>query len=103
LLAGVLLTASLLEPSTARPEGARIPASERIPEGFGTLPERLEDWSPRELRRLPGIGETRALAITQARFERGLCTGPEALDPVPGIGPRTVEAIRAWLAQRGRE
>lgn len=54
---------------------------------------------PRDLRRLPGIGERRALAIARARWERGLRGGPEAWDSIPGIGPETIRRIREFLAE----
>jgi hypothetical protein len=60
----------------------------------------LDRWSPRELRRLPGIGQARALAIARARFDEGLRGGVDMLERVPGIGPETTRRIRAWLAER---
>jgi hypothetical protein len=54
----------------------------------------------RDLRRLPAIGPARALAIVRARYEHGLRGGPYAWDRIPGIGPETVHAARAWLAAR---
>ena len=54
---------------------------------------------PRELRRLPGIGEARAIAIARLRWERG--GAPLYLGEVPGVGPGTVAAVRAWLEERG--
>jgi hypothetical protein len=71
---------------------------ERAP--FGLLDPPASDpdrMSPRELRRLPAIGPTRALAIARARWEEGLTGGPEAWDEVPGIGPETVRSIRSAI------
>ena len=57
----------------------------------------------RELRILPGIGETRALAILTARAARRRA----GLDPtfdwstVHGIGPRTLERVEGWFCERG--
>jgi DNA uptake protein ComE-like DNA-binding protein len=74
-----------------------------VPEGFlDERAPRLEAASPRELRALPGIGETRALAIARARFEQGGLAGPGALERIRGIGPATVERVRAALARPGR-
>jgi hypothetical protein len=101
LCAGWLVAASVLEGHAAPPVAARF--AERMPEGFGRLPARLADWSPRELRRLPGIGPTRALAIARARSPERPASRPEDFDRVPGIGPATVAAIRAWLAAREAE
>lgn len=54
--------------------------------------------SPRDLRRLPAIGEARAIAIARERWARR--GDPSfALDDVRGIGPVTIERIEAWLAR----
>lgn len=55
--------------------------------------------APRELRRLPGIGESRAIAIARLRWQRG--GEPLFLGDVPGIGESTVAEVRAWLEARG--
>jgi len=59
----------------------------------------IDRWSPRELRRLPGIGQARALAIARTRFDEDLHGGVDALERVPGIGPETARRVRAWLAE----
>ena len=51
-----------------------------------------------ELERLPGIGPALAARIVTDRDRRGLFPSPEALLRVPGIGPRTLERIRAYLS-----
>ncbi len=57
--------------------------------------------TPRELRGVPDVGETRALALARAFWERG---GVEfELTEIPGIGPVSSARIRAWLATRGAE
>ena len=63
-------------------------------------PVDLASSPPRELRRLPGIGPSRANAIVRLRRERG---GAEfELQQVPGIGPRTEERVRRWLSEQER-
>ena len=54
--------------------------------------------SARELRAVPGVGETLALAIVRAReaAER-----PLDWEEVEGIGPAIAARIRAWFAARG--
>ena len=59
----------------------------------------IDRWSPRELRRLPGIGQARALAIARTRFDEDLHGGVDAHARVPGIGPETARRVRAWLAE----
>ena len=99
VLAGWLLASAQLGSAQLHIDGseaeARMPAGARSPEE--TDPDRM---SPRELRRLPAIGPTRALAIARARWERGLTGGPEAWEDIPGIGPETVRAIRRALETR---
>jgi competence protein ComEA len=74
-----------------------------VPEGFDSgLPASLESSSPRELRALPGIGETRALAIARSRFAEGPFTRPDELERIRGIGPATVERVRGALELPGR-
>ena len=51
-----------------------------------------------ELRRLPGVGPSRAQAIVRERAAGGPFRGPADLARVPGIGPRTVEALTPHLA-----
>lgn len=66
----------------------------------------LDEISPRELRRLPGIGQARAHAYAQLRWRLGAAP---PLDSVHGIGPRirarAEEALRAgigWSPSRAR-
>lgn len=51
--------------------------------------------------RLPGIGPRTAEAILALREERGGFHAPEDLLEVRGIGPVTLERIRPWLAFHG--
>jgi hypothetical protein len=64
-------------------------------------PPDLTRMSPRELRRLPGIGETLAIAIAEARWEHGDKPYPLFLSDVAGIGERTAERVRQWLEEHG--
>ncbi|MEN8144121.1 MAG: ComEA family DNA-binding protein [Gemmatimonadota bacterium] len=50
-----------------------------------------------QLRRLPGVGPTRAAAILRERSVGGPFTGPESLSRVPGIGPATAARLAAHL------
>lgn len=117
VFAGWLLTTTLLSahPESQRPVGivplrsvlspdkgsaARNGGSERSPAPPPDLPDRVDpirSWSARELRSLPGIGQTRALSIVRARWEGRLTGGLDDLDSISGIGPVTVRAIRAYL------
>jgi predicted flap endonuclease-1-like 5' DNA nuclease len=58
----------------------------------------LSTSPPRELKRLPGIGPSRANAIARLRWERR--EGGFTLTDVMGIGPRTEEAVMRWLAEQ---
>jgi hypothetical protein len=52
---------------------------------------------PRELRRLPGLGETRALAVVRARWWHPADGPPLYLSDVPGVGSATERAVREWM------
>ena len=54
------------------------------------------DWP--ELAQLPRIGETLARRIVESRQEQGPFSGHDDLQRVRGIGPRTLEQIRPYLA-----
>ena len=100
-LAGFLFATALLELLARGPDEPALRA--RTPAGFldAAAPD-LARSSPRELRALPGIGETRALAIARARHAQGPIASPDELDRIRGIGPATVERVRAALARPGR-
>ncbi len=53
------------------------------------------DWP--ELSLLPNIGEVLARRIVESRQQEGPFASHEQLRRVPGIGPRTLEAIRPYL------
>jgi hypothetical protein len=94
-LAGFLAVALALE---ARPSPERPP-----PPAAGLLEPRaearleIEDMSARELRRLPGVGEKRALAIAQERWRLRGSGRALVLEDVPGIGTGTASAVRSRL------
>jgi len=50
-----------------------------------------------ELERLPSIGPSLAGRIVADRKSRGAFAAPEALLRVPGIGPKILDRIRAYL------
>lgn len=57
---------------------------------------------PSRLRLLPGIGPARLRALLADRTRHGPVATLEDLDRVPGLGPRTVEALRRAGAVVGR-
>lgn len=68
-------------------EGARAaapPPAPRFELGAEPPARSLARLSPRELRRLPGIGQTRALAYARLRWSS---PGTPPLEAVRGIGP----------------
>ena len=117
MLAGFLLGATVtsIEGPLVRPRGGRDEARTTTTNEGGhvgidpRVPAALRPPSPptpgidpdsmcvRELRALPGIGATRALADVRARFERGLRGGPAAWDRLPGIGDKTIEGVERAL------
>jgi competence protein ComEA len=76
----------------AAAEGAR--RAEPLGEGERLDPNRAPEA---ELDRLPGVGPATARAIVQAREEGAVFRRPEDLLVVRGIGPATLERIRAGL------
>jgi transposase len=95
--AGLLL--QRLEPVQPRiPDAARAFVAARC-----AGPRSLLTDSAFELEALPGVGEVRALAIAQARWEARVAGRPLVLEDVPGIGPETARAIRAEYARLARD
>jgi hypothetical protein len=60
----------------------------------------LRMMSPRELRRLPGIGQARARAIARERWRTRATPAVATLERVPGIGPETARQAHQWLEKR---
>jgi len=79
----------------AAAEGAR--RAEPLGEGERLDPNRAPE---EELDRLPGVGPTTARAIVRAREDGAVFRRPEDLLAVRGIGPATLERIRAGLDLR---
>lgn len=100
LLVGALAADALWLDTLARTDRTAVRSS---PEHGATGRDRAEvgvpdpaSASPRELRALPGIGETRAIAIADARWR--LPPGhSKTLSDLPGIGPVTEQRVRALL------
>ncbi|HEX4131340.1 MAG TPA: helix-hairpin-helix domain-containing protein [Pirellulales bacterium] len=53
------------------------------------------DWP--ELAQLPGVGETLARRIVEARDKHGPWTTVDELRQVKGMGPKTLEALRPYV------
>ncbi len=96
ILAGV--TAGLLWHETRPSAPVRISADEAERWRSELDPARMP---PRELRRLPGVGRTRAIAAARARWEHDPKDGPLAWSDVDGIGEKTEKRVTAWLLERG--
>ena len=98
--AGMLLFSTALERdgpgADPRSLEARLPGP--APPAGSAAP--LDLLPLRELRRLPGIGPARALAIVRARWELGLRGAPQAWDRVPGVGEGTVAGLVEWSETR---
>jgi competence protein ComEA len=60
----------------------------------------LNTASARSLSRIKGIGDGTARAIVEQRERHGPYTSVDDLDAVPGIGPRTLERLRAVVEVR---
>jgi competence protein ComEA len=86
--------------ATADRSVAGKPARTRRPPEPSLRPGALEldRATAPEWERLPGIGPSLAARIVADRAERGPFRSPEGLLRVRGIGPRTLERIRPYLA-----
>lgn len=86
--------------SQAAPTAAPRPArARRAPEpSLRPLGLEMDRATASDWERLPGIGPSLAARIVADRAERGPFQTPEGLLRVRGIGPRTLERIRPYLA-----
>jgi len=81
-------------PAPSRPPRVRRAAEPPLrPGGLEMDRATASDWE-----RLPGIGPSLAARIVADRAERGPFQKPEGLLRVRGIGPKTLERIRPYLA-----
>jgi hypothetical protein len=78
------------------------PAPPTAGPAWTSLPVDVATDGPSRLRLLPGIGPSRLRAILRDRVSSGPVPSVEALDRVPGLGPKTVEALRRAGATVGR-
>ena len=69
---------------------------------WASLPVDVATDGASRLRLLPGIGPARLRAILRDRAVSGPVPSLEALDRVPGLGPKTVDALRRAGATVGR-
>jgi DNA uptake protein ComE-like DNA-binding protein len=79
---------------------ARHPDASRGASVDETSAVALETSSPRELRRLPGIGEARALEIARERWRLRGSGQALRLESLPGVGPTTSERVARALEPR---
>lgn len=93
----ILALAGLLLSSALRP---RAPPASTLPEA-SARPAALHAGAARELRRVPGLGERRALALVDARWDRSRADPPLLLGDVPGVGPVSEALVALWLAAAG--
>ena len=98
-VAGAMLCWTILAAHAPRPSASEL--AERIPAGFSAPngPIDLNRSSARELRTLPSIGPTRAVAIVRSRWGDGPFAGPAELDRIPGIGPETTKRVSEYFAR----
>jgi hypothetical protein len=89
-----LLLAGLVLISALRPRSAPAPVQ-------AAAPPTLAAGTVRELRRVPGLGDRRALALVDARWSRARGDPPLYLGDVAGVGPVSEAQVALWLAAAG--
>ena len=78
---------------------APVTAAAEVEEDGGLID--LNTAEAHELETLPGIGRSLASAIVAYREDNGLFSSVDDVDKVPGIGPRTLDAIRPLVTVSG--
>jgi len=78
-----------------------------LPAAASTRPQlsgvvNINTASAEELQLLPGVGDSRAAAILEARKNQGSFKSIDALLEVKGIGPAMLERMRPHVALSGR-
>ena len=92
------LIIGVLSVSMIRSSGERAPVpAQTAVQGLEQHPIDLSTATVRELRRLPSIGNRRAVQVTRARWEHDLNDGTLSLGDLPGIGPVTEERVKRTL------
>ena len=84
----VLLFPPHLSHAAGEPE-VSVPTSQELDINAASVEELAE--------KLPGIGPAKALRIVQWREQNGLFHNIEQLQEVKGIGPKTLEKLRAFV------
>lgn len=95
LVIGLLAVAMVREGSVTVPT-PEVGAVDRL----RARPIELKTATVRELRRLPGIGNRRAVQISRARWAHDPVKGVLELDDLPGIGPMTRARVESALLGR---
>jgi len=88
-------------PGETAPDSAAAPRMPRVQRAMPVGRIDPNRASAPELTRLPGIGPALAARIVADRGQNGVFRSPEALLRVHGIGPKTLERIRAFLSFPG--
>jgi hypothetical protein len=94
VLAGWIVASAARESAAVKERETSSPARPLHPRALGQL-------SARELRVLPGLGEKRALAVVDARWERAPGDPPLYLGDLAGIGGVVESAVRSVLLAQG--
>ena len=85
---------------TARAEGFGTESPESAPQKSEGCGVDLNTASAVELERLPGLGPVKSRRVVEDRRRRGPFRCLEDLERVKGVGPKTLERLRAYLYVR---